>query len=68
MDSVLMALIAVGIAGLVFRIVAGGSDEVILEGLVQVSSQASDRVLVEGDGFTDRASALGRSRAGGMVR
>ncbi len=43
---VLMALIAVGVAGLIFRIFAAGSDEIILEGLVQVSQQASDRVLV----------------------
>ena len=45
---VLMALIAVGVAGLIFRVVSAGSDEVILEGLVQVSPQASDRVLVSG--------------------
>ncbi len=61
---VLMALIAVGIAGLVFRIVAGGSDEVVLEGLVQVSSQASDRVLVEGDGFTTELQRLGEAEQG----
>ena len=61
---VLMALIAVGVAGLVFRIVAGGSDEVILEGLVQVSSQASDRVLVEGDGFTTELQRLGEAEQG----
>ena len=61
---VLMALIVVGIAGLVFRIVAGGSDEDILEGLVQVSSQASDRVLVEGDGFTTELQRLGEAEQG----
>ena len=56
---VLMALIAVGIAGLAFRLIAGGSDEAILEGLVQVSSEASDRVLVEGDGFRTELQRLG---------
>ena len=61
---VLMALIAVGIAGLVFRIVAGGSDEFVLEGLVQVSSQASDRILVEGDGFTTELQRLGEAEQG----
>ena len=61
---VLMALIAVGIAGLVFRVVAAGSDEVILEGLVQVSSQASDRVLVEGNGFTTELQRLGEAEQG----
>ena len=61
---VLMALIAVGIAGLVFRIVAAGSDEVILEGLVQVSSQASDRVLVEGNGLTTELQRLGEAEQG----
>ena len=45
---VLMALIAVGVAGLIFRIIAAGSDEIVLEGLVQVSPRASDRVLVAG--------------------
>ncbi len=61
---VLMALIAVGIAGLVFRVVAAGSDEVILEGLVQVSSQASDRVLVEGNGLTTELQRLGEAEQG----
>ena len=61
---VLMALIAVGIAGLVFRVVAAGSDEVILEGLIQVSSQASDRVLVEGNGFTTELQRLGEAEQG----
>ncbi len=45
---VLMALIAVGVAGLIFRVFAAGSDEIVLEGLIQVSQQASDRVLVAG--------------------
>ncbi len=61
---VLMALIAVGIAGLVFRVVAAGSDAVILEGLVQVSSQASDRVLVEGNGLTTELQRLGEAEQG----
>ncbi len=61
---VLIALIAVGVAGLVFRIIAAGSDEVILEGLVQVSSQASDRVLIEGDGFTTELQRLGEAEQG----
>ena len=56
---VLMALIAVGIAGLAFRLISAGSDEAILEGLVQVSSEASDRVLVEGDGFRTELQRLG---------
>ena len=51
---VLMALIAVGVAGLIFRIIAAGSDEIVLEGLVQVSPRASDRVLVaRGDSQTE---------------
>ena len=61
---VLMALIAVGIAGLLFRVFAAGSDEEILEGLVQVSSQASDRVLVEGNGFTTELQRLGDAEQG----
>ena len=43
---VLMALIAVGVAGLVFRVVSSGSEAVILEGLVQVSQEASDRIVI----------------------
>ncbi len=51
---VLMALVAVGIAALVFRIVSTESEAVILEGLLQVSEQASDRILVEGgDSYTE---------------
>ncbi len=61
---VLMALIIVGVAGLVFRIIAAGSDEIILEGLVQVSSEASDRVLVEGDGFSTELQRLGEAEQG----
>ncbi len=61
---VLMALIVVGIAGLVFRIITSGSDEIILEGLVQVSPQASDRVLLEGDGFTTELQRLGDAEQG----
>ena len=56
---VLMALIAVGVAGLIFRIFATGSDEVILEGLVQVSQEASDRVLVSGNGTQTELVRLG---------
>ena len=61
---VLMALIAVGVAGLAFRVVSAGSDEVVLEGLIQVSSQASDRVLVEGDGNQTELQRLGDAEAG----
>ena len=58
---VLIALILVGLAGLVFRIVAAGSDEIVLEGLVAVSEIASDRVLVEGDGKQTELSRLGEA-------
>ena len=61
---VLMALIAVGVAGLAFRIVSAGSDEIILEGLIQVSSQASDRVLVEGGGKRTELQRLGDAEQG----
>ena len=58
---VLMALIAVGVAGLVFRIIAAGSDEIVLEGIVVVSEQASDRVLIEGNGQKTELSRLGEA-------
>ena len=47
---VLIALIVVGIAGLIFRVVASGSDEIVLEGLIHVGPDSTDRVLIEGDG------------------
>ena len=56
---VLTALIAVGLIGIVFRVIASGGDAIVLEGLVQVGPQASDRILVEGDGFSTEIRRLG---------
>ena len=56
---VLMALIVVGIAGLLFRVIAGGSDEIVLEGIVEVSAFSSDRIVVEGDGLQTEIQRLG---------
>ena len=56
---VLIALIAVGLAGIAFRVIASGGDEVVLEGLVQVGPQASDRILVEGGEFSTEIRRLG---------
>ena len=56
---VLMALIAVGVAGLLFRVIAGGSYEIVLEGIVEVSEFSSDRILVEGDGLQTDILRLG---------
>ena len=56
---VLMALIVVGLAGLAFRIVASGSEAIVLEGLVRVSAEASDRIVVEGDGSQTELRRLG---------
>ncbi len=61
---VLMALIAVGVAGLVFRVVAGGGDEIVLEGLVQVSSQASDRIVISFEDDRTELSRLGEAEQG----
>jgi hypothetical protein len=49
---VLMALIAVGIAGLVFRVVDRTGPENTLAGLVQVSPQASDKIEISSDEST----------------
>lgn len=47
---VLMALIAVGIAGLIIRVVARTGPEETLAGLVQVSAMASDKIIItDGD-------------------
>ncbi len=43
---VLMALIAVGVVGLIFRIFAAGSDEVTLRGLVPVSPESTEEILI----------------------
>lgn len=43
---VLMALIAVGIAGLIIRVVARDGPEDTLAGLVQVSTEASDKITI----------------------
>ncbi len=61
---VLMALIAVGVAGLAFRIVALGSDETILEGLVQVSSEASDKVVLRSGAVETELIRLGDTETG----
>ena len=61
---VLMALIAVGLAGLIFRIVAAGSDEITLRGLVQVSSEASDKVLIRDQDSETELVRLGASDTG----
>jgi hypothetical protein len=51
---VLTALILVGVVGLIFRIVAAGSDEITLRGLVQISSEASDKIVIrDQDGGTE---------------
>lgn len=43
---VLMALIAVGLAGLIIRLVSAGSDELVLSGLLPISQEAVDRVVI----------------------
>lgn len=61
---VLMALIAVGLIGLIFRVVAAGSDEVTLRGLVQVSSEASDKILIRDQDSETELLRLGNSETG----
>ncbi|MCI0439759.1 MAG: DUF4340 domain-containing protein [Chloroflexi bacterium] len=43
---VLVGLIAIGLAGLVIRLVSAGSDEVVLSGLIPISQDAIDRVVI----------------------
>ena len=61
---VLMALIVVGLVGLIFRIVAAGSDEITLRGLVQVSSEASDKVVIRDQDRETELVRLGTSDTG----
>ena len=44
---VLMALIAVGLAGLIIRAVSSGSDEVVLSGLLPLSEEIIDKVVLK---------------------
>ena len=49
---VLIALIVIGIAGLFYRIVIGGTDEFILEGLLPISEDIINQVDIKtNDGF-----------------
>lgn len=43
---VLIALIVIGVAGLVFRLIAAGSSELTLEGILPVSPDVIDRVTI----------------------
>lgn len=61
---VLMALIAVGLVGLIFRIVAAGSDEITLKGLVQVSNEASDTILIRDQVNETELVRIGNSDTG----
>ena len=61
---VLMALIAVGLVGLVFRIVAAGSDEITLKGLVQVSTEASDTIVIRDQDNETELVRIGNSDTG----
>ena len=46
---VLMALIAVGIAGLIVRVVSSGSDELVLKGLMPLAADVVDKVTIRTD-------------------
>ncbi|MDP6514643.1 MAG: DUF4340 domain-containing protein [SAR202 cluster bacterium] len=61
---VLIALIAVGLAGLVFRVVARTGPEHTLAGLVQVSTEASDRITISNDEFEAELIKLGDDTTG----
>ncbi len=43
---VLIGLIVIGLAGLIIRVVSAGSDEVVLTGLIPISKDAIDRVVI----------------------
>ena len=43
---VLIALIAIGVAGLVLRLIAAGSSELTLEGILPVSPDVIDQVTI----------------------
>ena len=61
---VLMALIAVGVVGLIFRIVAAGSDEITLQGLLQVSAVASDKIVIRHQELETELVRIGDSDTG----
>ena len=41
---VLIALIVIGLAGLIYRIILGGSDEFVLEGMLPINEQIISQV------------------------
>ncbi|MEC9365464.1 MAG: hypothetical protein VX695_00235, partial [Chloroflexota bacterium] len=50
---VLIALIVIGISGLLYRIVLGGTDEFILEGMLPINQEIVNQVdITTNDGFT----------------
>ena len=59
-----MALIAVGIAGLVIRVIARTGPEDMLAGLVQVSREASDKIIITSDEFEAELVRLGDENTG----
>ena len=61
---VLMALIVVGIAGLVIRVIARTGPEDTLAGLVQVSREASDKIIITSDEFEAELVRLGDENTG----
>ena len=61
---VLMALIVVGIAGLIFRVAARTGPENTLAGLVQVSPEASDKISITSDDSEAELVRLGDETTG----
>ena len=50
---VLIALIVIGLAGLIYRIILGGSDEFVLEGMLPINEQIISQVdITTNDGVT----------------
>ena len=50
---VLIALIVIGLSGLIYRIILGGSDEFVLEGLLPINEQIISQVdITTSDGVT----------------
>ncbi len=61
---VLIAMIAIGLAGLVVRVVSSGSDEVVLSGLLPISQDVVNRIVIRTEEGSTSEVTLERVRDG----
>ena len=64
---VLIALIVIGISGLLYRVVLGGTDEFILEGMLPINQEIVNQVdIATNDGLTSELIKVNDSYLGSI--